>query len=252
MIIKMLSTKCFGRNFIHFERVNSTNTYLKQNSSLPNGTAVMADEQFDGRGRRGNSWIQNKGESLAFSVLIHGAKLCDMGVLPLICGLATADALGQNAALKWPNDVLLNNKKICGILCESLICGESISAVCGFGVNLLQSADCFQNANLPHASSVFAETGEKLSPKDAAEKILNSLEKLWLEYKSNGINGIITRYSDVCVTLNKTVKVTFDGNEVLCRAVGINSDGSLLCENESGRFSVRAGDTSVRGVYGYV
>ncbi len=252
MELKNLSTKYFGRNFLFLERVDSTNTYLKQNSHLQHGFAVMAGEQFAGRGRRGNSWLQRPGDSLAFSVLIHNADIADMGVLPLICGIAAAKALGKDGRVKWPNDVVINGKKICGILCESLICSGKVSAVCGFGVNLLQSSETFTAEGLVHASSVLAQTGVSISQQDAMCAILNNLEKLWDEYRLKGFKSMINQYADICITLSKTVKVIKDGTETVCTAKAINPDGSLLCSLNGTDFSVRAGDTSVRGIYGYV
>lgn len=249
--LQNLKTEHFGRKCIYLDSVDSTNTYLKQNGNLPYGTVVMTNNQYAGRGRRGNVWLQKSDGSVALSVLIHSAEISDMGILPLLCGIAAAQSV--NGTVKWPNDIVIDGKKVCGILCESLICGKNVSAICGFGVNLTQSKEDFESSGLPHASSVLVQTGEKISSEDICSRVMNSLEALWNEYKDGGIDDILKRYSDVCITLGREVRVIVDSKETVCTAVSINRDGSLHCKDEDGsEFDVRAGEASVRGLYGYI
>ena len=246
-----LTTEVFGRNCIYLDAVDSTNTYLKKNLSLQDGTVVMTNNQYAGRGRRGNVWVQKTSGSVALSVLIHGANPEDMGILPLLSGMAASQSVPKGQ-VKWPNDVVIDSKKVCGILCESAILGSNISAICGFGVNLSQSAEEFEQAGLYHAASVLMQTGKEVSSSEMCACIMNNLEKLWCEYKSGGIDDILNRYSKMCVTLGKEVKIIQDGSERKASAVRVNTDGALVCSDESGEFEVRAGDVSVRGLYGYI
>ncbi len=250
MELNLLKTDVFGRNFIYLDSVDSTNSYLKRENNLPDGTVVMTNNQYAGRGRRGRTWVQKDSGSAAISLLIHNADIEDMGTLPLLCGLAAAKAM--DGRIKWPNDVVIGDKKVCGVLCESLILGDKINAVCGFGVNLTQDRESFIKEDLPYASSILAQTGKTFTSTEICALILNELETLWKEYKLNGISDIISEYSENCVTLNKTVKVTVDGKETVCKAVGVNNNGSLNCEYNDEIFSVHSGEASVRGLYGYI
>ena len=123
----VLHTKWCGKHWIHLDEVASTNDYLKQ-GDFADGTAVIADRQTAGKGRQGKSWSEAPvGQAMYLSVLFHSMKISDMGLLPLLCGLATARSLGAAARIKWPNDVLLGEKKVCGILCEMCIRDSSPS-----------------------------------------------------------------------------------------------------------------------------
>ena len=157
--LEQLATKRLGRTFLYFDSIHSTNTYLKeQGAQLPDGTAVVAGHQYAGRGRQGKAW-QSSEEALALSVLLKGVPPYLMQMLPILFGIGARRALsllcGREILLKWPNDLLLGEKKIAGILCESAGFGEDVLAVCGIGVNLLQEPSFF--AELPYGSSLWVE-----------------------------------------------------------------------------------------------
>lgn len=247
-----LTTAHLGRTWIALSSVDSTNNYLKEQAfSLPHGTLVTAREQTKGRGRRGNTWSFRPGSALAMSVLLHKIPQQSLTHLPLLCGLALTRGLSCGCTLKWSNDVLLNGRKLCGILCESRI-GETISAVCGFGINLTQTREDFQAAGLPYAASILSETGENLTPEAAAAQVLNALEAIWEQYCREGFESLREEYCRVCVTLGRPVRVLYEGSTVEGTAVDIAGDGSLLCRTPQGDITVRAGEASVRGLYGYV
>ena len=164
--LEQLATKRLGRTFLYFDSIHSTNTYLKeQGAQLPDGTAVVAGHQYAGRGRQGKAW-QSSEEALALSVLLKGVPPYLMQMLPILFGIGARRALsllcGREILLKWPNDLLLGEKKIAGILCESAGFGEDALAVCGIGVNLLQEPSFF--AELPYGSSLWVECGVRVSP----------------------------------------------------------------------------------------
>lgn len=239
------------KNFVHLKEVRSTNDYLKQ-GDFPDGTAVIADRQTAGKGRQGKNWSgAPAGQALYLSVLLHSMKVEDMGFLPLLCGLAVCRTLGRDAFIKWPNDVLLDKKKICGILCESKIQGQNVSAVCGMGLNLAQPAQFFAENNLPHATSLFASTGEIRDPVQAAAMILEQLDPILWVYQEKGFAPFLAEYESRCLTLGQQVRVLYDGETVVAQAVRIDRDGALLCRRDGVAFTVRAGEASVRGLYGY-
>ncbi|MCI5802234.1 MAG: biotin--[acetyl-CoA-carboxylase] ligase [Oscillospiraceae bacterium] len=246
-----LSTRVLGRSFLELERVDSTNTYLKT-GNFPDGCAVLALEQYSGRGRRGSGWNTAPGEALAMSVLYHSMKAEDMTLLPLLCGLAAARAIGPKALVKWPNDVVAEGKKLVGILCESRIQGGRVEAVCGFGVNLRQDAAFFERAGLPYAASVETATGAVFTPRQMAAAVLNELEPLTDLYRERGFFALKADYEARCITLGRQVRVLIGETAFEGEALGVDGDGSLLCRISGEVKRITAGSASVRGLYGYV
>ena len=248
----VLHTKWCGKHWIHLDEVASTNDDLKQ-GDFADGTAVIADRQTAGKGRQGKSWSEAPvGQAMYLSVLFHSMKISDMGLLPLLCGLATARSLGAAARIKWPNDVLLGEKKVCGILCESKIQGGKVSAVCGMGINLCQDEDFFIQNNLPHATSLLAFDGQRRTAQEAAVLLLEELEPILEQYRQEGFSPFAASYCDRCVTLGRQVRVIRGQQEVTAQAISIAPDGGLICQKAGENFVIRSGEASVRGLYGYV
>jgi len=256
--LEKLTTASLGRSFIYLDEVDSTNTYLKNNGeSLPHGCTVIAKYQSAGKGRQGRVWNDTDCESsLKMSFLLKSIAMPQLNILPLVCGLAAANAImrlcDKECMIKWPNDIVMGGKKIAGILCESRISSDGIFAVCGIGVNLLQTSIYFENENLPYASSVFAECGKVLSIFDTASYILNEFEILYNIFLSGGFEALREQYKSRCITIGRDVKVIYE-NSILCgKAVDINSGGELMCEVDGRLMNIIANEASVRGLYGYV
>ena len=190
-------------NILPFDEIPSTNEYLKANcGSLPDGTVAVAARQTAGRGRRGRAF-DSQG-ALCMSLLVKNAGQAPP--LSLLCGLAVCEALGEDARLKWPNDVLLNGKKVCGILCEAVHTGVFASAVCGIGVNLAQSPSWFAARGLTGASSLKIETGGDPDFSDTAHRILLAAGRLLAKARRDPaavVEGVRAR----CATLGKEVAV---------------------------------------------
>lgn len=272
-----LVTRRFGRFACFLPQVDSTNLFLKENAEkLPSGAVCAAGVQTAGRGRLGRTWTQagtqaepragmqswlGEGKDLPFSLLIRSEK--PLPALSLCCGVAVAEALseltGADFGIKWPNDIICRDKKICGILCESRAAGEGVVfMVCGMGVNLTQTAQDFERAGLPHGGSVEMLTDKRLEPPAVAAAVLNRLEPLCDRLASEGFAGIKSRFEARCVTLGRQVSVTQAGRSSCGRAVGLSEDGSLLVAfpdpggpGETVR-PVLAGEASVRGLLGYI
>ncbi|MDR1891882.1 MAG: biotin--[acetyl-CoA-carboxylase] ligase [Oscillospiraceae bacterium] len=210
------------------DAVPSTNTYLLENAArFKDGDAVFTLNQTAGRGRLGRNW-DGTGQTLCLSIL---KKSSAPPLYPLAAGLAVLKALeplGIAALLKWPNDVLVARKKICGILCEGRFVPEPV-CVAGIGVNLYQSAEYFRE-RLPFAASIFSAAGQKPEPAFLAAQIIRQLEELlnWDE------DALLHEYSSVCETLGRCVTVNQKGIVTPARAIGINPDGSLNAEFEDG------------------
>lgn len=261
------NTRQIGQNLIWLEQVDSTNTYLKNNCVvLPHGTAVFTDHQTAGKGRRGNQWNgsdvkRQSGTNLALSFLLKDTVVKDMGILPLLCALAMCRAIKalteETAEIKWPNDMILHGKKLCGILCESRIAacresGQALCAICGIGLNLTQTQTDFDEMNLPHATSLKLGTGRAFTPLKTAIVILEQFERVYEQYRQNGFSSLLPEYRENCVTLGKQVRVIWDEEVKEGIALDISPEGELLCTIEGETRLVRSGEASVRGLYGYI
>lgn len=246
---------------LYLERVDSTNRYLKDRAGkLPHGCVCYTLDQYAGAGRRGRQWAGQKGEMLAVSVLLHHALIQDMPVLPLLCALAATRVLdqqtGRDFQIKWPNDVVLQGKKICGILCESRVGagpGADGFAVCGTGFNLTTKPEQFQQAGLPYAASVKMLTGICLDPQQVAREYWQSFLQLVQDYREAGsFSPFSQEYRRRCVTLGKPVRVLFEGREVEGQCVDVSPQGELLVQIGGTLHVICSGEASVRGLYGYV
>lgn len=249
-------TEWLGQHTVVLESVDSTNSWCKTNAAtLEHGTVVIARSQHMGKGRLGRQWVDFGEKGLYLSVLLKGYTPDRLGALPLLAGLAVLDAMralcDAELSLKWSNDVLLGGRKLCGILCESIISGSEACAVIGIGVNVAQTSDDFAGHDLVYATSLFLATGKIEENHIIAAKILQNLEKVLEIYENDGFAQLRERYKSVCINLGK--RVLFERTNATARmatAVDIAEDGALICIGEEGMFRVCSGEVSVRGIYG--
>ena len=240
------------------DEVSSTNTFAKEQflREKRNGTfAVAARRQTDGRGRLGRSWQSEPGQSLALSVLVPRPLAASV---TLCVGVAAARAVSRfcdaNIQLKWPNDILCNDRKIGGILCQQIVGAES-ATVLGIGINLAQSAAFFEENGLPYGSSLRLETGASVSPEQMAEAVTEEIEKTLKIFEAQGFAAFKEEYETRCVNVGKEVRILSQASTESSVGVasGVDEDGNLLVTGSDGKsYAVRTGEVSVRGVYGYV
>lgn len=228
--------------------VGSTNVFLKAHAAEEPGEAVvLALTQTAGIGRRGRAFNTASGEALHLSFLLR--KLPEEPTLvPLMVGVAAQQALfrccGAGFALKWPNDLLGEGRKVGGILCEAIPGG----VICGIGINLLLPARFFEEQGLPHAASLLMVKGGAPSPETLAASIAEHLEQVL----AMDTHTFLAVYATHCVTLGAQVKAFgMEGTEIEGVADCITPRGELVLRTEKGRLTVRAGDVSVRGINGY-
>ena len=241
---------------IRLETVDSTNAYLNRagHEGAPAWTVCVAEEQTAGRGRLDRNWNSPRGQGLWMSILIRPAvKIEDTGLLSFCAALAVSDTLqsvcGIHAEIKWPNDLVCNGKKICGILSTcSLLADGTFFNVVGIGVNTHRKA--YPEEIKDRSTSIEDENGDP----DREAMITCCLERL--QYYTGLLEEgrkeeLIPMTSRRCVTLGKIVRVT-GATEATGTAEQIGPDGELILLTGNGeRVSVRCGDVSVRGVMGY-
>jgi len=213
------------------DEVDSTNDEVRRLAAIGygDGTVVIADRQTAGRGRRGAAWVCPPGESLAFSVLVRPAEPKALWPrLALAAGLAVAEALeihGVSAGIKWPNDVWVEGKKICGVLVEA---GGDF-AIIGIGVNVNVAG--FPEDLVATATSLLLETGEAASRSDVLAEVLRRLD-----LRRHQIGADFSRLVDAvrnrCVLTGKHIRLlAADGpREGFCE--GIGSGGELLVSRD--------------------
>ena len=202
----------------------------------PEGQVLVAEEQTAGRGRAGRTWVSAPGASLTFSVLLRPASVppAARGWLPLLTGVAVAAAVrsaaGVAAVLKWPNDVLVGDRKLAGILVEQFSAGDAV--VVGVGINVTTPEDALpvSPAGLP-ATSLLAE-GADVAREALLTEILRGLEQEYLGFRADPDperSGLLAKYTAACATLGRTVRVELPAGRVMDGlAEGIDRGGRLL------------------------
>ncbi len=245
-----LETEFLGRNFIYFEKIDSTNSYLLNSKQIEEfGTLVFAEEQTAGHGRRGKTWVSKPGKNLTFSLLfnkeLNSFKISHLNLTAALSVAIALENLHQlSVNLKWPNDVLVNNKKICGILVETSVRGSKIDrAVIGFGVNVNQ--DYFNQSFDIEPTSVKASVGMEVSRERLLSEILNIFEENLFILQKNP-KYILDLWRSRSKMLGAKVKVS-DGKSVkLGKFIDIDDDGFLILYDGKKEETIAFGDVSLR------
>ncbi len=225
------------------ESTGSTNADLAAEARLgaSAGEVLIAAHQSAGRGRLARRWEAPPGTSWATSVLVAPrTPLADWGWLPLLVGIAVArgvrEATGLEPRLKWPNDVQLGERKLCGILCEAVADADPPRAVLGFGLNTALTHD---DLPVPTATSLLLEGGDP-DPTRALGAVLSALDGVLADWDA----GVDPRpgYRALCGTLGRPVTVHLPGGPISGTACDVDADGGLVVETASGPRTFVAGD----------
>ncbi len=241
-------------NVIHFEDIDSTNAEAKRRAreGLRESTLFVADRQSAGRGRMDRKWESPAGAGLWMTQLFAPENIPakDAGGAVFISAAALAETLreitGAPVMVKWPNDLVLNGKKICGMLAECGFEGDKCAWIAlGTGLNLKKDA---LPAELIYASSIEAETGMQLSADDILPRYLAAFDSICAAWQTEGLGAVIARIRPLSATIGSDVRV--DGE--YAKALDMDSDGALVCRFADGVRRVLAGDVSVRGITDYV
>ena len=247
-----------GNTIIKLDVVDSTNQYIKENvKKLATGTIVLAKEQTAGRGRLSRSWSSPSGDGIWMSFLLRpelSPEKCSG--LTLVTALALAKALvkytGIEFLIKWPNDVVANGKKVAGILTELALNNmETDFVVVGVGINV--NTKEFPEDIKAVATSLNLEGADRLNFDEIIQGFCEEFNNLYDIYMMSGnLSGIKAEYESFLVNVGRQVSIFEEGNQLIGKALGINDDGELLFEKDSKIRTIRAGEVSVRGIYGYV
>ena len=247
-----LRTEFIGKNIVCMEEVDSTNNAAKRSSDMPDGTLFISEIQPGGKGRLGRAWVSPRGIGIWMSLLLKPEILpSDVAQITLISGMAAAESIGCGAMIKWPNDVVIGAKKVCGILTEMSAEIERVNYVIpGIGINV--NTEAFENELSEKATSLYIETGKKYERCLIVRSFLESFERLYKKFLEGGMAAIAEDYRKMCITIGREVSVIYPNRTINGKAVDINDNGELIVETEQGKITVASGEVSVRGIYGYV
>ena len=249
-----LGAKRFGREILFFHKIASTNDFGREVASFgaPEGTIVLAETQTAGRGRSGNKWFSPLG-GLWFSLILRPKlHVPDATGLTFMAGLAVAEVLEQTYNLKvktkWPNDVLLNGKKVCGILTESSLAEDRVNfVVVGIGLN----ANFVPEQALPEkmskmATSLEAELERKIELEELLRKLLERMETVYDTYLAKGSVHIVGEWKKFAAFLGSEIRVISENEEVKGLALNVDNQGALILKLQDGAIRRIFGDFTVK------
>lgn len=250
-----LKTSIIGKNITVLETVDSTNNFLKNIASQSEaGTVIVSREQTGGKGRLGRVWQSKKDDTISFSVLLK-PRISPMEVSAItpLCGLAVTKALNNyfdfGAKIKWPNDVIIGSKKLCGILTEMGCEFDRVDyLIVGIGINLLNKD--FPEEIAFKATSCSIESNKEINRNLLLANILKEIEDTLLtgDYRFNNDN--LKSYKENCVTLGREISFTRKGEKLSGKATDINDQGELIVSLMDGTTeTVFSGEVTVQGIY---
>ena len=255
-----MDTDWAGRPVFYYDELASTNLQAKLDAEngAGEGTLIVADMQTAGRGRKGKGWSSPAGTNVYFTLILKpDYDVEQASMVTLVMGMAVAEGIrkvsGVPAGIKWPNDIVVNGKKVCGMLAEMSVEREYIHyIVIGAGINV--GKQDFPAEIAETATSLWEECGRKVSRAELIAGVMKAFEECYAVFLREGcLAGLVERYSALLVNKDREVRVLDPKGEFQGIARGINDTGELLVEMADGTVTpVYAGEVSVRGIYGYV
>lgn len=256
-----LQTEWIGRKLIFHRETGSTNIDAKElaEKGEASGAVVVADMQTAGRGRRGRGWVSPSGKDIYMTIMLRPqCRPEKASVLTLVMALAVLEAISellpQSCSIKWPNDIVMSGKKVCGILTEMSAELDGIHyVVIGAGINVNQ--EVLAEEICKTATSLQIECGKQINRAKLVARVLYHFEKYYsLFEKTWDFSGLVHQYNQFLVNRDREVCVLDPKGAFEGTAREINENGELLVERKSdGKVvQVYAGEVSVRGIYGYV
>lgn len=241
-------------NFIFLDTLDSTNTYCKKMSEneFTKDTVVIADTQSQGKGTKGRSWISPKGKGLWFSILLKPSiKLNDINFLTILTSTALYNTFldfGINTKIKWPNDIYLNSKKLCGILTESKISKNKVEyVIIGVGINVNLELSDFSDELKNKATSLLISTGKCFDREEILNKLLENFYEEYNELINGNKDKILKTYRNNSLILNREVNLEYNNSIRKVIPIDILEDGSLLIKNSNDEIEkIIFGEISVR------
>lgn len=240
--------------FYFFNEIDSTNNFCKRlaNEDFSTPTVVLSDTQTCGRGTKGRRWISPKNTGLWFSILLkpnfHPKFL---GTIPLLTATAIYESLCEfdiKSSIKWPNDIFIKDKKVCGILTESNLSVSSIDyLIIGIGINVNLSLNDFNPDLKDTATSLKISYNKDFNRFDILNVILKNFSKLYYNLTEDKVKFIIEKYKANSCVLNKKVSLHYNNTYEIVTPVDVMNDGSLLVKDTNNKLKqIYSGEVSLR------
>lgn len=247
-LLNGLKTESFGKKVYIYDTIDSTNNCAKMLAGYgaKEGTVVIADYQSAGRGRQGRNWQSEPGKNLLFSIVLKPKlEVNQVGLLTYFIAVGTAIAVEEITSLpcecKWPNDLLMNGKKFCGILIESSFQNFSLDyAVAGVGINVNQKV--FNHEIVKKATSLLIETNREFEIKNTFQKIMETLEMLNEDVKNNKFDRILNEWKKRTKLFGMEITISDNGTLFKGTAVDITYDGGLIISTDNKQSIHYSGD----------
>ena len=246
------NTNLIGQNVVYFEAIDSTNTVAKQND-YKDGTVIIAESQTAGKGRMGRIWESEQNTGIYMSIVLMPDITPErITMLTLVAGISVCNVLTKMCCvdfkIKWPNDIVADGKKVCGILTEGVISSKQNKAVVGIGINVGNKS--FGDKLSDKASSIYMLTNKSFERESIINALLEEFEKAYNNYLEG--KPFIKDYEKLCININRQVTFVKDGKQISGTAVSVTDSGELVIKKEDGTtLNINSGEVSVRGIYGY-
>ena len=256
-----LNTEYIGRNIIYYDSIGSTNSIAKElaERGKEHGTVIISEEQTMGRGRLGRNWISPKHKGIWMSIILRPDIVTEnISLITLIGAAAVQKAIvkmGIKTSIKWPNDIVLNSRKVCGILTEMSGEIDHINyLVMGIGINVNLEENDLPMDLKEMATSLKIESGKYMDRKLLLSNVLNIFEELYNDFVQN---GNVKETMDICrknsLLIGNEIELLNRGKVTKAKAIDISDSGELVVENHGGTIEyIVSGEVSIRGIYGYI
>ncbi len=257
-----MKEECIKGKIVVYDEIDSTNEAAKRDAAAgaADESLYVSDYQVQGKGRRGRQWLSPKGQDIFYSILLRPdilpAEASMLTLIAALSGVAAANKYtGKSFLIKWPNDIVCDGKKVCGILTEMSLEMETAEisyVVIGIGWNL--NREQFDESISENAGSILTQTGKRV---DRAKFLSLFMEEFMHRYheflKYRDLSFCMDEYNQCLVNVGKEVKIVRKEETLIRYSKGINEKGELLVIDEDGREEpILSGEVSVRGLYGYI
>ncbi|HEX3012491.1 MAG TPA: biotin--[acetyl-CoA-carboxylase] ligase [Syntrophomonadaceae bacterium] len=254
-VLPELETQVLGQtHYIYYPKVDSTNIRARELASqgYPEGTIVVAETQTNGKGRRGRNWYSPANQGIYLSIILRPqVPLRDISKISLIAALAVAETieaeLNLKPLIKWPNDILINNRKAAGILAEAVTDMDSVEyIVIGIGLNINNQIQDFPQEFQARATSAMAECGAAISRAKVLRGLLKRFEYNYFLFKGNGFSQILEEIKDRSIVIGQEVRLDTVNACLIGQAMDIDNNGFLLVRDQAGTIhTIMSGEITI-------
>jgi len=232
-----------------YDSVDSTNKAALEQENAPDRSVFLTEKQMSGRGRMGRTW-DSSADAVAMTILLRPTgALQNYSALTLVCGLAISRII-ENSKIKWPNDIILNDKKVSGILVESRLYPNGKDSIAiGIGINV--NTTKFSDELKEKATSMLLENKQKYDKTEIVTSALKEFWELYEKFEKHGFSSIEKEYKKRSATIGREIVVVKNNEKLFGEAIDITHSGELIAEISGKREVLNSGEVSVRGLLGY-